>query len=414
MKKDLNMERAVEKSRYIGGIFLVSGTTIGAGMLALPVLTGLVGLLPSLCVFLLCWSIMLATAFFFLDVNLAIGRDHNLISMSYQMLGRWGKWVSWGVYLLLLYSLTTAYLSASSPLFLLAIQSVTGMSFPAACGPFFLPLLFGFFVYLGTFGVDLINRLFMVGLSASYLILIGFLPKHIESAFLTHVDWAFSWITVPVVITSFGYHIIIPSLVTYMEGNRKALSQVLVLGSFFALLIYVLWQVVILGTVPLNGAGGLIEAWKRGESATFSLMHIVCHPWMALAAHFFSFFAIVTSFLGVTLSLSDFLTDGLGIKKKGVGKVLGTLLTFIPPMIFVFAHKRGFFVALEYAGAFVAVLLIIFPALMAWRLKCPKFYTTKRGKAVLTVAILFGIGIVLVDILQRFQLFKTFIIQNLE
>ncbi|HPE84919.1 MAG TPA: aromatic amino acid transport family protein, partial [Chlamydiales bacterium] len=59
-------------NHYLGGIFLVSGTAIGAGMLALPVMTSVMGFIPSMVLFLVCWICMLITAFFFLDVNLSV------------------------------------------------------------------------------------------------------------------------------------------------------------------------------------------------------------------------------------------------------------------------------------------------------------------------------------------------------
>lgn len=37
--------------RLIGGILLVAGTTIGAGMLALPIVTGFAGFWPSIALF---------------------------------------------------------------------------------------------------------------------------------------------------------------------------------------------------------------------------------------------------------------------------------------------------------------------------------------------------------------------------
>ena len=66
-------------NHYIGGVLLVAGTTIGAGMLALPVMSSFVGFMPSIAIFLLCWGVMLATAFFFLDANFAVEGEPNLI-----------------------------------------------------------------------------------------------------------------------------------------------------------------------------------------------------------------------------------------------------------------------------------------------------------------------------------------------
>lgn len=396
-------------NHYIGGIFLVAGTTIGAGMLALPVMTSFIGFVPSLCIFLLCWLVMLATAYFFLDVNLAVEGEPNLISMAQKTLGGWGKGISWIFYLLLLYSLTAAYISASAPLFSSAIKALTGYPLPGFLAPFCLPVIFGFFVYLGTLGVDMINRLLIIGLCVSYVILVGFLPEHIEGSLLTHVDWNPLLIAFPIVITSFGYHIIIPSLTTYMNHDVKHLRWTLLLGSLLPLVIYVLWQVLILGIVPIQGKNGLLEAWKMGSSATTPLIKIVESKWIITGAHFFSFFAIVTSFLGVTLSLSDFLMDGFKIKKSWGGRLLACLLTFIPPLIFVFTYQRGFFIALEYAGAFVAVLLIFLPAMMAWKLKENRFYQSFKGKLLLSFVIFFAIFIVVVDILEQWDVFKPLI-----
>jgi len=396
-------------NHYVGGVLLVAGTTIGAGMLALPVMSSFVGFMPSIAIFLLCWGVMLATAFFFLDANFAVEGEPNLISMVHKTLGGWGKGLSWIVYLLLLYSLTAAYISASSPLFVSAVQYVTGYTMPHWLGPFCLPLIFGFFVYLGTLGVDVINRILMLGLCVSYLLLVGFLPEHIDGALLTHVDWDPTLMIFPVVITSFGYHIIIPSLTTYMNHDKKKLRWILVVGSLLPLVIYLLWQVLILGIVPLSGENGLVHAWQHGASATQPLTQIVTNPWIKVGAHFFSFFAIVTSFLGVTLSLSDFLTDGFKIKKSWEGRLMACLLTFIPPLIFVLTYQRGFFVALEYAGAFVAILLIFLPAMMAWKLEKPRFYSTVWGRTLLVFIIFFAFFIVVVDVLAQLGIFKHLI-----
>ncbi|MCB1084854.1 MAG: tyrosine transporter, partial [Chlamydiia bacterium] len=270
-------------------------------------------------------------------------------------------------------------------------------------------VVFGFFVYMGTLGVDLVNRFLMIGLVVSYLLLVGFLPDHIEGALLVRSDWNPILMVLPVVITSFGYHIIIPSLTTYMNHDKRHLKLTLVVGSLLPLVIYILWQVLILGTVPLEGKDSLVSAWKEGAAATKPLTEILTNRWIVTGAHFFSFFAIVTSFLGVTLSLSDFLTDGFKIKKSWEGRLLACLLTFIPPLIFVFTYKKGFFVALEYAGAFVAVLLIFLPAMMAWKIKTSKFYTSAKGKTLLLFVILFALFIVVVDIIEQWGAFNPLI-----
>ncbi len=399
----------IKINHYIGGILLVSGTTIGAGMLALPVITGFMGFIPSIITFLIIWAIMLCTSFFFLDVNCSIPGEINLISMAHKTLGVKGKVIAWIFYILLLYSLISAYIAASTPIFTEAIAYITGYTLPRFVSPFALPVLFGGFVYLGTLGVDLINRLLMLGLGISFVILVIFLPSHIEPALLTHFDFKPSILAVPVIITAFGYHIIIPSLTTYMHHDKKHLKWVLFIGSLIPLIIYLLWEFLILGIVPIEGKVGLAEAWQQGYSSTQPLVRIIQNKWIRIGANFFTFFAIVTSFLGVSLSLSDFLTDGFKIKKSWEGRLTACLLTFVPPLIFVITYQRGFIVALEYAGAFVAILLILLPAWMAWHLKKPKFYRKQGGRLLLACIIVFALAIVAIDILEQWGYYKSLI-----
>jgi tyrosine-specific transport protein len=392
-----------KKNRCFGGILLVSGTTIGAGMLALPVATAFGGFFSSCLIFLLCWILMLATSFFFLEVNLSMRGDSNLVSMTGKTLGIWGKVVSWGFYLFLLYALLVAYIAGCSPFFEKIFANTFHVVFPKWFVPFILPALFGGFVYLGTKGVDALNRIFMMGLIGSYVLLIGGCPPFIETSRLFRFDFAASFWALPIIITAFGYHVIIPTLVTYMHRDVKKLRFTLLVGSGIPLVIYLFWQWIVLGSVPFTA---LLESWKQGNPATIPLALAIPVRWIGVGAQFFSFFAIITSFLGISLSLSDFLADGLRIKKTKKGRLFAVCLTFIPPILFTFTYSKSFYVALEYAGIFVAVLLGIIPSLMILKLhkgcKGHSFYCSKKGKFLVYFVIFIFIFIILMNILQKF------------
>jgi tyrosine-specific transport protein len=176
------------------------------------------------------------------------------------------------------------------------------------------------------------------------------------------------------------------------------LRLALFLGSLIPFAVYVLWEFLILGIVPLSGEHGLTSAFLNGQTGAFSLSHVLHNSWITNIASVFSFFAIITSFLGVSLSLSDFLTDGLHMRRFSFGRELASLLTFIPPLIFVLAYQRGFIMALQFAGIFVAILLCILPAVMAWTL--PNYQKFSR-KAILTVVIFLSFLIIGLDILEQ-------------
>lgn len=395
-----------KENHILGGILLLSGTAIGAGMLAMPTATAFAGFFPSLGLFFLCSLFMLVTAFFLLDVNLAIRGEPNLISMAGATLGGWGKAISWILYLLLLYSLVAAYIAGSAPLFTHAMHYVTHYTIPEWLANFCLPTLFGSVLYFGTQGVDRTNRILMVGLITAYVLLVLFVPSHIHPALLMHVDLPAAFLGIPILVTAFAYHVIIPTLTTYLHHDGRRLRKMILIGNAIPLLTYISWQLLVLGVVPLPM---LATAWKQGVSAATPLASVLHSPLIELAAQFFSFFAIVTSFLGVTLSLSDFLIDGLKIKKSWEGRLGALLLTFVPPLLFVHFYKRGFYLALQHAGAIVAILFGLLPAAMAWTLKGHPFYHSTAGRSLLLLIALLSIGIVLIDFLDQAGLFHRFV-----
>lgn len=354
-------------NKLFGAILLVAGTTIGAGMLALPVTTGLAGFFPSLVLMTFLWLYLLLTAFYLLEVNLRMKGESNLISMVKKTLGGKGEVVAWICYLALLYSLIAAYMVGCSQI----LNDMFGVVVPRAVWPLVIFLFFGTFVYFGTRVVDHLNRLLMLGLAIAYVALIGFGIFHVDLSLLMHRDWTLFSSALPVMVTSFGYHIIIPSLTTYLEHDSAKLKKAILIGSFIPLMVYLLWQFLAMGVIPVEGERGLRAAASSGLQATLCIKEIIGSSCVTVAARAFSFFAIVTSLLGVSLSLSDFLADGLKIKRTHLGILL---LTFIPPLLFALFYPKGFILALRYAGIFVVVLLMLLPSIMAWSER----YTKKR------------------------------------
>lgn len=393
-------------SKLIGGILLVSGTTIGAGMLALPVSTGLAGFFPSILLLIAFWVYMTFTAFLMLEVNLWMEPQTNLISMAKNTLGRTGEVISWATYLFLLYSLTTAYVAGSGPIVIDIVESLTGYQMPAWAGSVPLLLIFGFFVYKGTKSVDYVNRFLMLGLVVSYGLLIIFLTPHVDIKLLTYSDPKFLLMAVSIVATSFGFHIIIPTLTTYFERNVSRIRQAIFIGSAIPLIVYIIWEMLSLGIVPLEGKYGIAEGYAIGTNGAHLLSGILGTTAIAQTARVFAFFAIVTSFLGVSLSLTDFLADGLKIKKNRGGRILLYVMVFLPPLIFTLTDPRAFLSALEYAGAYgVVILLGLMPALMVWagryHLHFKSTYRTPGGKTALVCVILISLLVIAIELAHK-------------
>src|SRR3990167_981007 len=104
----------MQHARYLGGFLLIVGTSIGCGMLALPVATAHIGFWHSIIYLFFCWFIMTTGALLILEVNHRLPAGSNMVSMAQSTLGVCGKIIAWITYLVLLYALLSAYISGGS------------------------------------------------------------------------------------------------------------------------------------------------------------------------------------------------------------------------------------------------------------------------------------------------------------
>ena len=355
------MEFSMRKT--IGGALLVAGTAIGAGMLALPVVTGMGGFLPATVIFLICWIFSACTGLLLLEICLWMPNDANIISMAHHLLGPIGKVAAWLLYIFLFYFLTIAYVGGGGDF----VVSLFGGALPRPIGLIIFTAVFGFFVYMGTAFVDRINYFLMIGLGISFFIFVVLGFGEVKVDFLSRMHWGHSFLALPVIFTSFSYQGIVPSLTTYLDRNPKMVCFAILVGTSLPFLGYILWEYLILGIVPTTGPHGLLQAEALGQTAIDPLRHIFPNSPIYVTGQFFSAFALTTSFLGVTLGLLDFLSDGLRIAKVGWKKIALCGIVYIPPVIVVMINPGIFLKALGYAGGIgCALLLGLLPVLMVW------------------------------------------------
>ncbi|MCH9625450.1 MAG: Tyrosine-specific transport protein [Chlamydiales bacterium] len=347
-----------------GGALLVAGTAIGGGMLALPVLTAAGGFLPAVIVYILCWLFMTATGLLFLEVALWTQKEINIVSMAKMTLGNPGKIAAWLLYLYFFYSLTVAYISGGGDL-VSDVAKLSNSPFLPWMGPLIFVVIFAPIVIIGARAVDRLNSLLMGGLILSFLILVLLGMWHIDLNLWKRVDISASLLATPVVFTSFGFQGIVPTLTNYLNRNVRLVRKAIIIGSSIPLIAYIIWEGLILGVIPLEQ---LEQTRIANASAVAPLKNILEFPWLYRLGEIFAFCALVTSFLGVTLGFTDFLADGLKIKKNVWGRLRLGLLIFGPPLIFAMMSPSIFVDALHYAGGLGSALLLgLLPILMVWR-----------------------------------------------
>lgn len=391
-------------SRFFGSILLIASCCIGAGMLGLPILSAQAGFLPSSLMFLVSWAFMATTGLLLLEVTLWFKDDVNIISMATRTLGWLGQFIAWGGFLFLFYTLMVAYIAGTGAIVNDAFSQWIGFKIPLWASCLAITLLLGMLIYLGTAVVDQSNRWLMIGLLLTYCVMIVFGLKHIRTDYLTHMKWSAATWALPAMIISFGYHNLIPSIATYLERNHNALRMAVLIGSAIPLIVYLLWQLLILGVLPPEEES-LKAILERGEIATQALRRASSASWIIAWGEAFAFFAIITSFLGVALSFVDFLKDGLKLPQIQQGRFLATLCVIIPPFLCAIVYPTAFLTALNYAGSFGAVTLFgILPAAMVWKgrylQKIQGEQFVPGGKFVLILVILFALAVMALQLVD--------------
>ncbi|MCI5051689.1 MAG: tyrosine transporter [Simkaniaceae bacterium] len=401
----------MKQGSVIGGSLLIGGSCIGAGMLGLPVITGIAGFVPSLVMFFFAWAFMTTTGLLLVEVNQWFDSDINLGTMVDKTLGPVFKGLTQILYLFLFYALLVAYIAGSGQ----HLSDLFKKMIPAYIGSFFFVLLFGNFVYMGTRSVDLFNRLLMVLKIGAFLIVVFLGLSYIQAHLLVHMEWTYAFFPIPILIISFGFHNMIPTLNHYLGGDTKRVRWAIIGGSSFALCIYIIWEFVCLGIIPSEGTDGLLAAYNRGADATQVIKSFVQNAKaISYSSLGLALFAILTSFLAQSLSLVHFISDMLenrGENRESMGVLC---ITLIPPLVMAMIYPGIFFEALCFAGGICAVILFgVFPALMVWKgryrqgMESP--YQTYGGKGLLIAVIVISLVIFIQQLsdLIHFPLFPV-------
>jgi len=383
-------------NKVLGSSLIIAGTTIGAGMLALPLASAGIGFGASMALMGAMWALMTYTALLMLEVHQFAEADATLHSLAKQFLGDKGKWLASFAMLFLFYSLCAAYIAGGGSQLNEKLAQWSVIELPPAAGAVLFTLVFGLVVTLGTSKVDLINRgLFTIKLL--FLILaLTLLTPHVSSINLVEmpVERGLLVAALPVIFTSFGFHGSIPSIVRYVGIDLPSLRKVMIVGSTLPLALYIFWQVASLGTVAQS------TLVQNGELSQFVaiIQSVVQQDYIASSISLFADLALATSFLGVSLGLFDFISDSFNRQDSVRGRLQTAAITYLPPLVFALYYPQGFITALGYAAIALVILAVVLPVLMVRKARqtvsTDEHYQVIGGNLGLSLAMVGGITVV--------------------
>jgi tyrosine-specific transport protein len=372
-------------------------------MLALPVATGPSGFIPSASIYLLCWLFMLCTGLLLVEVSLWLPQDTSFISMADRILGPIGRSVYWVAYLFLFVTVMIAHVAGGGSI----LCDILGWNLTPQLSSIIYVSAILPIVYLGTRFVDRINVILIAGVILSYLAFVSVSASEVNVNLLSFVSWKKAWVALPILFTAFTFQVIIPTLMTYMKRDVRKIRLAIFIGTSIPLVIYLVWEFLILGIVPPDG---LTEASNLGQNAVAPLRYYIDSNYIVTIGKAFAFFALTTSFVPLALSFFDFMADGLKMKKSGLNKVVLVMGVFGVPTIFALLYPNIFLVALGYAGGISCALLFgLMPPIMAWVGRYLKHYNSETrqlpgGKPMLVGLMSFAILILLAEVVQQLVL----------
>lgn len=340
-------------NQQVHAVFLITGTAIGAGLVALPLTAVNFG--TGLTVAILCFAVYTAyqSSLMTLELNEITGTSATIVDLSYQLSGRKTFWVSMTSFYALSFALLTVYFSciaSTLPCFFRVNNASVVMATSL--------LLFGLLMCPDT----LFSRLNSV-LVLSFLVMIFSLVGRFISSGNTMmlpsqptVHDALGFF--PIVLTSFGVQNVCAHIYAQLKGDRRRIHKAFLVGVTLPALIYGVWIISVLGHV-LAKDPSFFGQLQHHQVEVGRLIQFLCQSSgcrsMELFFQLLSLFAMVTSAIGIGLGLKNSLSERLPASSK----VLPSFCVCVIPALVCLTCQETFLSILSF-GAMMATLFVIF------------------------------------------------------
>ncbi|NOJ07306.1 amino acid permease [Vibrio splendidus] len=370
----------------MGSSLIIAGTALGAGMLAIPMVLAQFGLLyGTLLMVLICFGTTYA-ALLLLEATIKAGGGLGLNSIARKTLGKQGQLLTNGLLYALLICLLMAYILGAGDL-LSKLLSNFGVELTATTSQVVFTLLAGAVVASGTGVIDKLNRaLFFVMLASLFATMVFLAPSMTQENLMQvtshdHVDLIK---TSAILFTSFGFMVVIPTLVSYNhEATDKQLRNMVIVGSLIPLVCYLCWLFAVVGN--------LSEEQFRSFKNVSDLMAAfeAQSPWVGNVLSTFTGLALLTSFFGVAMALFNQNKDMFN-----QNTAVTYCISFILPLAGSLLAADKFLQVLNYAGIILVFLAVFVPLVMVHKQRFMKVaedrYSAEGGRPMLLFSLLFG------------------------
>lgn len=393
------------KNKILGSALIIAGTTIGAGMLAMPLTSSGMGFSMTVLLLVGLCGLLTYTGLLFMEVyQTAERQDVGVASLAEQYFGMVGRGLATVSLLVLLYALLAAYISGGGSLLSGVLPTFVDEGTTSKIGILLFTVILGSFVVMGMKGVDGLTRVMFLGKIVAFIfVLIMMLPKaKLVNLTAVPLDNLLVVSAVPIFFTSFGFHVIMGSINSYLDADIRKIRIAILIGITIPLSAYLLWQLATHGMLSQNEFAQLVKQDPSLNGLVNAITQITGSTLLGEAVRIFSTLALITSFLGVAMGIFEGVGDLLKRFNLPTNRGVLTPLTFIPPLAFALFYPNGFIAALGYAGLLFAFYGLILPVGLAWkaRQQHPNLpYRVAGGNVGLVITLLLGGVIIIIPFL---------------
>jgi tyrosine-specific transport protein len=346
---------------------MVTGNLLGAGILALPVNLGPAGMIPSSIGIMLVWGLMLYSSFVLADQKeLLTGGTGGLPSFFGAKLGTSAKWVAVTADLIVFYGVLTAYLTGTTSI----LFELFKIPLPESV------VCLGYFAVvagLTGMGMGLLRRcnvFILAGMGVTFLAMIAMTTGHMEPDRALPMQWRFLPAAMPVVLTAFLYHNLVPTVCRELHCDRAAIRKAMFIGSAIGLAMNLIWTVAVFCSLPFSEpeSVSILSAFEHNLPATIPLSKLLGSRLFTDIGLVFAVLSMTAAFMANGAALRGFLLDLTDTHLDSRSNALIWILAFIPPLLVSLFYPDIFLQAMNLVGGVgVCVLFGILPSLVLLR-----------------------------------------------
>lgn len=367
--------------KILNVVLLIAGTSIGAGLLSLPISAVSLGMPMTLLSIGIMYWLAYQTSMMGIDLNIFNQNPIAIVELTRKYGGRTCFGLTVFSFYLLLFGLLAVYFSCvSDTLSTVFVLPPKGVMIVCACGLFLLLNL-----HIEKFAA--FNSLCVTLLLGSVACALFCFPSHSVAQTTFQMG---EWVRfMPIVMTSLGMQTLCPQLYAYLDGDRKRIQIALLLGLLVPVIVYLVWIHKTLSCAAMDPV--FFAKLQSHQASVGEFIQFLCDAthsvWLSGILKFLTLFAVITSMLGVAIGLLHSLRT---LCPEWLAKVV---LCLVPLAVNWFV-ANAFLRILSFGGLMLIIFAVVAPY---W---CIRKQNLKDPKLQYSLCLLLGVTITVFEVIR--------------